>query len=406
MNKIFTLISLCLISATSIQAQDCDGTRYRTYDLFPDVDVTSGVQFGSNVAVGGGNTALRMDVYAPAGDTRTDRPVIIMAFGGSFISGTRADVASLCRVFAKMGYVAIAPDYRIGFFLPNQITTTLAVFRGAHDMKSVIRFLRKSVAEDGNPYGIDAEKIIASGISAGAISAIHAAYLDKLEEVPAYMENDTAGLGGVEGNSGNLGYSSRPLAVLSFSGTIGDSSWIETGDLPICSVHEELDGTVPYNTTEVNVLGIATGLIASGSRDIHARAEHLGIDNCLLTYPGVENHVGYFSSGFDPVALDFATRFCADMVCDGGSNCGSNFVGIDDAPISSVALYPNPTNGDLRFQAETIGLVRVYDMTGRLVLSESTAVGVNQLDVRSLNSGTYVMQLIGDNVATARFIKQ
>ena len=175
MNKIFTLISLCLISATSIQAQDCDGTRYRTYDLFPDVDVTSGVQFGSNVAVGGGNTALRMDVYAPAGDTRTDRPVIIMAFGGSFISGTRADVASLCRVFAKMGYVAIAPDYRIGFFLPNQITTTLAVFRGAHDMKSVIRFLRKSVAEDGNPYGIDAEKIIASGISAGAISAIHAA---------------------------------------------------------------------------------------------------------------------------------------------------------------------------------------------------------------------------------------
>jgi len=409
MKKIFTLLSFGLIASSTLLAQsDCDGTRYRTLDLFPDVDVTTGITFGSNAALGGGNATLRLDVYEPAGDTRTDRPVVVVAFGGSFISGSRGDVASVCRIFAKMGYVAIAPDYRIGFFLPNQVTTTLAVFRGAHDMKAVVRFLRKSVATEGNPYGIDAERIILGGISAGAISAIHAAYLDKTSEIPAYMENDTAGLGGIEGNSGNLGYSSRPLAVLSFSGTIGDSAWIEPGDLPIVSIHEELDGTVPYGTQEVSVLGLATGLVASGSRDIHVRAENLGIDNCLLTYPDVANHVGYLVSGFEATALEFVKRFCADMVCEGSSICASNFVGIEEEQTTSNSLniFPNPTTGELSFTATSKGMAEVIDMTGRMVISQSIAAGRQYLDVSTLPVGGYVLRLVGSDVQTTRFIKE
>lgn len=409
MKKLFTTLSVGLLLSSSLLAQsDCDGVRYRTLNLFSDVDVTTGITYGSNAALGGGNSTLRLDVYRPAGDTRTDRPVVVIAFGGSFISGSRGDVASVCRIFAKMGYVAIAPDYRIGFFLPNQVTTTLAVFRGAHDMKAVVRFLRKSVAVDGNPYGIDAERIILGGISAGAISAIHAAYLDKTSEIPAYMANDTTGLGGVEGNSGNLGYSSRPLAVLSLSGTIGDSAWIEPGDLPIVSIHEEADSTVPYDTRQVKVLGIATGLVASGSRDIHARAEHLGIDNCLLTYPGVNNHVGYLVGGFEPTALEFVKRFCADMVCGGSSICASNFVGIEEeeARVNSLNLFPNPTTGELSFTSTSKGMAEVFDMTGRRVISQSIVAGRQYLDVRSLPVGGYVLRLVGTDVQTARFIKE
>lgn len=409
MKKIFTLISCCLVSSATLMAQsECDGTRYHTANLFADVDVTSSVVFGSNSGLGGGNTTLRLDVYEPAGDTETNRPVIVVAFGGSFVSGSRGDVASICRTFAKMGYVAIAPDYRVGFFLPNQITTTLAVFRGAHDMKAVVRFLRKSVAEEGNPFGIDAERIILGGVSAGAIAAIHAAYLDKIEEMPAYMANDTAGLGGVEGNSGNLGYSSRPRAVLSFSGTIGDSTWIEPGDVPIVSIHEDQDGTVPYGTQEINALGIPTGLIASGSRDIHIRAENLGIDNCLLTYPDNANHVGYLANGFHPAALEFVTRFCADIVCDGGTFCGSTFVSIDEATaeLERINLFPNPTSGMLQFTAKSQGVVEVYDMTGRMLMSRPMMTGTQQLDVYALPQGTYILRLIGEEVSTVKFVKE
>jgi len=410
MKKIFTLISLVTLTGLSSQAQvECNGTRYRTYNLFPNLEETANITYGANTAVSGGNQILKFDIYEPSGDTETNRPVIVMCFGGSFIGGAKEDVADISRVFAKMGYVVIAPSYRVGFFFPiNQVSTTLAVVRAAHDIKAVVRFLRKSVAEEGNPYGIDAERVIIGGISAGGIGAVHAAYLDDINEFPAYMANDSAGLGGIEGNTGNLGYSSRPLGVLSFSGAIGDSSWIDANSVPICSIHEELDPTVPYNTTEVSVSGFPTGLIASGSRDLHARAAHLGVDNCLLTYPGVADHVGYFSGGFDQIALDFATRFAADMVCDGGSFCGSNFVGIDNPTVerNMVNVYPNPTTNELRFTADAQGLAQVYDMTGRMVLSHSINAGVQQLNVASLPKGSYVLQVIGESIATAHFVKQ
>lgn len=409
MKRTFTLLTCALLTGTSVLAQsECDGVRYRTPGLFPDVDVTSGIVFGSNTALGGGNQTLRLDVYEPAGDTETERPVVVMAFGGSFVSGQRTDVADLCREFARMGYVAIAPDYRVGFFLPNQITTTLAVFRGAHDMKAAVRFLRKSVEEDGNPYQIDPERIIVGGVSAGAISAIHAAYLDKLEEVPAYMANDTAGLGGVEGNSGNLGFSSRPLAVLSFSGTIGDSTWIEPGDQPIVSVHEDLDETVPYGTQEVAVFGINTGLVASGSRDIHVRANNLGIDNSLLTYPDNNNHVGYVIGGLQPIVRDFVSTFCADIVCSGTSELASGFVSVNqtEARNKTLGIYPNPTNGDLRMDVPSNGTVEVMDMAGRSVLAVSVASGMQELDVYSLHSGTYIVRFVGEQVLTSRLVKQ
>ncbi|MFT7102634.1 MAG: poly(3-hydroxybutyrate) depolymerase [Bacteroidia bacterium] len=410
MKRIFTL---CLFAfATGALAQtDCNGTRYIDYNSFPGADVTGAVTFGNNTALGGGNVDLKMDVYEPTGDTETDRPVIVMAFGGSFIGGDRSQVDFLGDIFAKLGYVVVAPDYRVGLFLPSQIATTLAVLRGSHDMKACVRYLKKTVAEDGNPYGIDPDRIIVGGVSAGGISAIHAAYLDLDSEVPAYMANDTAGLGGVEGNSGTPSYSSAPLAVLSFSGTIGDSSWINPGDVPICSIHEENDGTVPYLTQEVSVSGFPTGLTASGSGDLHTRAENVGIDNCLLSYRGVASHVGYLSGTPDQEALDFARDFCASMVCDGSSDCGSVDAGAAGTSVSevernSIEAYPNPTADVLNFNIDETATVEIIDVTGKVVLSTVSLNGKNRLDVSGLPTGVYTLRTVGEKISTAHFIKK
>ncbi len=390
----------------SFAQTDCSGGRYTTFDLFQNVDVTSAVTFGSNTALGGGAVDLKMDVYAPAGDTQTDRPVILMAFGGSFIGGSRADVAFMCNILAKMGYVVVAPDYRVGFFLPSEVTTTLAVLRGAHDMNACVRYLKKTAAEDGNPYGIDCEKIIVGGISAGAIAAIHSAYLDKLSEVPAYMVNDTAGLGGVEGNSGTPNYSSDALGVLSFSGAIGDTTWMEAGDAAIVSVHEEQDGVVPFLTQEVSVSGFPTGLIASGSGHVHVRAENIGLNHELRSYPGVNNHVGYLSP-IDQAAMDFVTEFLADLVCGSETNsCAQLSSGISEVNQNKIALFPNPALDEITFNAEEIALVEVIDAIGRTVLTSNTIKGQNTLNVSELPAGTYTLRTIGDVISTAHFIKQ
>jgi len=407
MKRFFTISTLLLFTASQLVAQpDCSDGRYTTFNKFSSVDVASAVTFGNNTALSGNAADLKMDVYTPVGDTETDRPVVIMAFGGSFIGGSRGDVAFMCNILAKMGYVAIAPDYRVGLFLPNEITTTLAVLRGAHDINACVRFLKKSAAEDGNPYGIDCERIIVGGISAGAIAAIHSAYLDKLSEVPAYMVGDTAGLGGVAGNSGTPEYGSESLGVLSFSGAIGDTSWIEAGDAAIVSIHEELDNVVPYLTQEVSVSGFPTGLIASGSRHIHLRADNVVLPNALKSYPGVANHVGYLSP-IDQTALDFAMDFIGDLVCGSSTNSCAKIssTGINNVERNSISIYPNPTEGILNFRTEEIGTVEVVDATGRIVLSTSSRLGQNTLDVTALPTGIYTLRTIGEQVGTAHFIK-
>lgn len=403
MRSIYAL-SFALFLAGQGYAQECGSGRYVTPNFFTDVTVTTGVQFGSNTAVAGGNQVLRMDVYEPTGDNAQDRPVVIVAFGGSFVSGDRTQVADLCRQFARLGYVAIANDYRVGFFFPNEATTTRAVMRGSHDMKAVVRYLRKTVAEDGNPYRIDPDRIIVGGVSAGAISAIHATYLDEESEIPAVLQGEIASLGGVEGNSGSPGYSSEVLGCYSFSGAIGDTTWIVPGDKPLVSVHESGDGVVPFGTQEVSVVGIPTGLIASGSRDIHVRAENIGLDNCILVY-NTNAHVGYLQS--DPViSFGYVAKFLSELVCNEAVTCGNISTGIQQlARAEDLQVFPNPTNGPLQFELEALARVSLLDLSGREVFADRMPAGTVRLDLSGLPSGIYVLRTDGNVVRTARIVK-
>ncbi|HMC98011.1 MAG TPA: T9SS type A sorting domain-containing protein [Flavobacteriales bacterium] len=401
--KLIYATLLCSGFALPSNAQECAGGRYSS-PVFTDVTVTAGVVFGSNTAVAGGTQTLRMDVYQPTGDVLTARPVILVAFGGSFVAGSRADVADLCTTFAKMGYVAIAPDYRVGFFFPNVATTMRAVMRGAHDMKACVRYLRKSVAELGNPYNIDPERIISGGVSAGAISAIHAVYLDEDAEVPAAIASEMPALGGIEGNSGSPGYSSDVMACYSFSGAIGDTLWVQPGDQPLVSVHEVGDGVVPYYTQEVSVIGVPTGLIASGSHDIHLRFAHMGIPNCFLSYPG-SDHVGYLT--YDPVtSVAFVAQFCAELACGQPVTCTVLTTGVaQHLSETGLNVAPNPSNGVINFQLDATSVMSILDVSGREVMNEKFAPGTVRMDISKLPDGVYILRSQGITEQWARVVK-
>ena len=55
--------------------------------------------------------------------------------------------------------------------------------------------------------------------------------------------------------------------------------------------------------------------------------------------------------------------------------------------IGDVSIYPNPTNGQfvVDYNATTGGdyLVRIFDMTGQVVFSQSYSAGVGQIEVAS-----------------------
>ncbi|MBX2982089.1 MAG: carboxylesterase family protein [Flavobacteriales bacterium] len=402
--KAILLPLAALLFPVLVSAQECGTGRYSTYGYFPQIDSIPGVVFGTNTGVDGTQQTLRMDIYAPANDPLTARPVVVVAFGGSFVTGSRADMASMCGQLARLGYVAVAIDYRVGFFFPSTNTTMHAVQRCVHDLKGSIRYLRKTVAEDGNPYGIDPDRIIVGGVSAGAIGALHATYMDQPSELPAQLVADSAVWGGMEGNSGPLGYSSDVMACFSMSGALMDTTWVQPGDQPYCGIHETGDGVVPCYTEEAYALGLPTGIIVSGDHDINIRMESIGVPSCYLEYPG-NGHVGYLQ--YDPVnSLNFVVQFLASVACDLELDCSGATVAVNEhlPTAGELVLYPVPAKDAVTLEIPEAATVRVLDAQGRVMLEQLFSAGQNQLGTAELPNGIYLVRTEGTTLRTARLV--
>src|SRR5688572_2970529 len=120
MRKLICLCTLCTFAFISASAQ-----TGRFYDEIYTVETTSDIPFGSNVEFDGDSLHLKLDVYQPQGDTLSERPLLLLAFGGSFTFGSKLspDITRLCTEFAERGYVTCAIEYRLGFENGNDSDT-------------------------------------------------------------------------------------------------------------------------------------------------------------------------------------------------------------------------------------------------------------------------------------------
>ncbi|GAB3830830.1 carboxylesterase family protein [Hymenobacter jeollabukensis] len=306
MKHFFLLLSLLagLIRPAAAQIDTTGGQFHQP--LYPTPSVTTGVVFGSAPNSGGTTQTLLMDIYQPAGGPATPRPLIILAHGGAFLSGARTDfdVSELCRRFARLGYVTASIDYRLeSFFTFNGAR---AVVNAVHDMRAAVRFFRQDAATT-NQYNVNSGYIFAGGSSAGAITAVHVSYLDKEAELSALNAPGVAP--GLEGSSGNPGYSSAIGAGINLCGAIGNLSWIEAGDEPLVSVHGTADGIVPYGTGPT-----FTGDVVNGSGAIKPRADAVGVPNTLYRFSKA-GHVPYNGSSATQVAyMDTTFRTVRDFL--------------------------------------------------------------------------------------------
>jgi hypothetical protein len=254
---------------------------------FPTVTVTSGVVYGSATTYTGATQVLSMDIYQPAGDLTPQRPVIIFAHGGGFVAGSRTDayMVKVCTQFAKLGYVTASIDYRLGFPLTglrqpaDTPQVAKAAIRGMQDLRAAVRFFRADAA-GANLYKVSPTRIVVGGSSAGAFAALEVGYLDKESEAPAYV--DIANMGGIEGNSGNAGPNSFPLAVLNLSGATEQPSVIEPGNAPLYSAHGTADATVPYLQGQVGSLLPPKYVYGSGRLNPYATS--IGVPNQLRRF--------------------------------------------------------------------------------------------------------------------------
>jgi len=97
----------------SVTVTDVETETVRNKDVvFDNALVTQNVLYRT-VGTGAEAVNLYMDIFTPEGDTATDRPVMIFAFGGGFVAGDRSQVAVLAANYALRGYVAASIDYRL-----------------------------------------------------------------------------------------------------------------------------------------------------------------------------------------------------------------------------------------------------------------------------------------------------
>ncbi len=393
--KYFAFCFLLLINHL-YQAQ-CENGRYRD-QIFPVVDVQSDISYGQNLNYAGADQELLLDVYQPAGDNENGRPLVIMAHGGYFLGGNKSDdsVAPLCSELAKMGYVTASISYRLGVpvVMPLDGPFMEAIMRAVQDMRAAIRFFRKSVEVSGNPYGINPNEIYVGGVSAGGFIALHLAYLDE-DEVPSIINVANPGLGsGIEGNSGNSGYSSEIKGIVSIAGAIGNKEWIEEGDTPAFLAHGSADTVVPFDSDTLTLFGLFDVAEVDGSRSIAAQMEDMDIDHCFEIYWGQDHVPQQNLELYFDTTLSIVSNFLSHMVCPSiplDCEYREMFASVNESESGAdLVLYPNPSSAYVHLSGKEGRVVRVMDAAGKHVELKHSR---NSIDLQGLKSGVYLVEI-------------
>jgi hypothetical protein len=78
---------------------------------------------------------------------------------------------------------------------------------------------------------------------------------------------------------------------------------------------------------------------------------------------------------------------------------------INDNNLQNVIIYPNPTRSILNIENAENSMIEIYDLLGRVVLSENNISINKQLNVSNLSAGTYLIKISNNNIIiTDKFI--
>jgi acetyl esterase/lipase len=225
------LAALCAASSAGCRRADSSvrppGSRAR-----PAVAMQSGVVYGQAPvrAAQPANKNLELDLYEPQGlppDAR--RPALVAIHGGGFVDGDKGDdrwrMPSLCRELASRGFVCAAINYRLrGDDPPGAASTPAerALAAAVDDAASAVSWLAANAAT----HHVDSSRIAVGGGSAGAVTALHLAYVQKGRDLPI-------------------------RAVVDLWGSLGKNlASLETGMPPLLVIHGTRDESVAFSQAQ------------------------------------------------------------------------------------------------------------------------------------------------------------
>jgi len=244
---------------------------------------------------------LDLDIYLPQYDPEEKRPTLIYVHGGGFSGGEKDEqgIQEFCNNMAGYGYVVTSISYRLtrkgqttGFGCNCPTNDKLNTFYAAvEDVQDATFFL----IENREQFGIDPQKIILAGSSAGAETVLNTAYQ------PPYC----------------YGLDSGPVSfagVIGMAGAIPDTSALyDESAIPSLLFHGTDDFLVPYGTAPHHYCEIETPgyLILHGSKTIADKLSFLEVPHWLHTTCGGGHEIANtpMTNYFDEIV-----EFCYEYV--------------------------------------------------------------------------------------------
>ena len=397
----YVLLVLLFIGSSQLFSQ-CDG-RYENV-IFDKISKIS-VVYSETYDWSPSDPGLEMDIYTPSNDIVNNRPLLIFAHGGVYIEGDKNSntMVTLCEEFAKRGYVTASIRYRLTNLQSLLSSNSYNIFsqtvvNSISDMKSAVRYFRKDVAENNNTFGINPDLIFVGGYSAGAVTAAHLSVIDE-GEVPDEFLPFFDESGGIEGNSGNFGFSSEVSGAILLAGAINTTNFLDENDPPIVSVHSTDDNTIDYEcASPLGNLGISLLdlPVLCGSGKIHDELDNIGIINDLYTFSFGGHSAPIIN--LEGTVVPFISDFLHNLICQ--------YSNIDEEELPLFSVYPNPCQNYINIEnVNKIKSVVVIDMLSNIVTESKLKPGVNKINISELSRGVYFIYS-SDNISLKQlFVK-
>lgn len=212
MKKLFLAIVVLMQSCFMLSAQEvvCDTFHYATHN----------------------GEKLYLDRYMLDAEADAPRPCMIFAFGGGFVKGVRNHeyYSIFFDRLAREGIVVVSIDYRLGLKNLNAdggMVAMIGIFDNAVNMAVEDMYCATNfVIANSQEWAVDTTKIMLSGSSAGAITAVQAEWMRcngawRAKVLPEGFRY--AGVvscaGAIFSTDGKPKFASQPAPMLLFHGT-------------------------------------------------------------------------------------------------------------------------------------------------------------------------------------------
>jgi polyhydroxybutyrate depolymerase len=317
--------------------------------------------------------------YLPTGyDPGTEQvPVVFLLHG---IGGTAANAATygLNPIADTARFIAIYPQGLSNGSQTSWNNGTLLA-SSAED----VLFISRLMDSVNNEHNVDLARMYVSGISMGAIMTFR--LCDQLSD--------------------------RIAAAAPHIGTMSstdNANYNPTYPVPMLQSHGTNDGTVPYDSNPLpsltlvpqtlNALKTANGF--QGDSTIYAipdnAADGITVDRIVYNCTTPLEHWKW--NGADHILLyqpvhDTTTMMYTWIFFSQFTHPNPSTASIENFHTPEIKVYPNPTQGAITISnSNEYGSVKIFSAEGRLI--NELDIESNQIDVSSLESGTYIFQFI------------